>query len=81
MSLRIQEFATYANTPIKSCDNCAYQREGEYRPQCARTGYSCTGQRRFPDANCDHNFSGWIYRGPPPPRRSLRRWLADLFWN
>jgi hypothetical protein len=69
----------YLNTPIKSCDNCAYRRgRGEYA-RCARSGYYCSTERQC-HGNCDKNFSGWRQVPPPQPRRSLRAWIRDLLW-
>lgn len=65
----------YNNSPIKTCDNCVYQKRECYHNECMRTAFLCSSMRQFPTSACDHNFSGWR---PKPPRRSLRQWLYDL---
>ena len=71
------------NTPIRNCLNCAHSFEafGGFAPsrQCIRTGKYCTTQCKFPDEECDSNFSGWQPLPPKPPRRSLRQWFIDTF--
>jgi len=71
----------YHNSPLRSCETCAYRKkDGFWGDQCGRSGYSCEVERQFAhwSAQCDPNFSGWR---PRPPRRSLRRWLLEVFWE
>lgn len=67
---------------LKSCDTCAYQQgRGEFA-RCARAGMYCSTVRMFAARlrdHCDENFSGWVEKAPPPPKRSLRQWLYDTF--
>lgn len=76
---------TYLNSPVKTCDNCAYQRKADYgMMECARPGHLCEIERMwsmFPMTQCDENWSGWRPRPQKPPRRSLRQWLLDTFWE
>ncbi len=68
------------NAPVKTCETCVFQ-ESDFMlgKRCGRSGHFCSIERMYaahPGNQCDVNFSGWR---PKPPRRSLRRWLFDLF--
>lgn len=65
------------NSTVRNCQTCAH-RDGRL---CCLTGYSWELQRQLPSSACDVRLSGWHPIPPSKPRRSLRRWLLDLFWN
>lgn len=71
----------YHNSPIKMCETCHYRKGRGFGARCQLGGYYCSIERQFanmPGARCNEEFSGWRQR---PPRRSVRRWLYDLFWR
>lgn len=80
---RIKDFSlpiVEKRPPIKCCDTCAHQLpHWDGKGYCRRAMFSCELQRRHPDWACDQNFSGWVERPPPAPRRSLLQWLYDTF--
>lgn len=78
---------------LKNCRNCFHshryrsssgEEEHPEYDKCILTGHYCFTQRACPAPPCDDNLSGWQARPPEPPkppRRSLRKYLADLIWT
>ena len=67
---------------VKTCESCAHRRAEWFMfireprlDECARTGFLCSVQRRFPDSGCDENFSGWVQR----PESLLLRIISSVF--
>lgn len=64
---------TKMTNEIKNCKTCAHEKRG----YCILCGFSCETQRKMPAHPCGVDLSGWQLK---KPRRSLRKWLFDLFW-
>ena len=68
-------------TPVKNCQTCAHcvnDDLGERFDFCRRFQTYCSCSM----SHCGPDLSQWTAKVPQPPRRrrSLRRWLYDMFW-
>jgi hypothetical protein len=71
--------------PVKNCMTCAHSMPsksdlGESFRYCSRFQGYCS----IVKTDCGADLREWRARPPEPPkprRRSLRRWLYDLFWS
>lgn len=70
----------YLNAPAKGCATCVFLQPGTLGAvfwRCGRTGRYC-GHETLDSGPCGPTMQHWK---PKPPRRSLRRWLYETFWE
>ena len=56
----------------RNCNNCVHRDGG----MCVLTGYHWAIQRKYPEAPCDINLSGWQ---PLPPKKPLMQRIRELW--
>jgi hypothetical protein len=77
------------NSPIKSCETCAHYRRGvrgmRVRDDMPIIFNKCdhfeAAAEEVLESRCTLERIHWRPIPPKPPRRSLRRWLADILWS
>lgn len=73
---------SYLNSPvIRNCQNCAHRARSEHGvafDKCLRFQAYCAHSVRWED-HCSHSLKEWRPIPPRPSRRSLRKWLHDIF--
>lgn len=79
--MTVIRLATTNETPVKrACGTCRH-REGRHGigQECGALG-DFASVARSPGRTCGPEGSLWEPSSPPPPRRSLRRWLYETLW-
>ena len=77
--------STYHNTPAMGCQTCRFLTNRAMLSSywcCGKAGGApCVQVLNLGNPEYCRNFSGWLPIPPKPPRRSLRRWILETFWE
>ena len=85
----MNQTAQYSNSPIRNCQTCvhcvkaSYGLPGEF-DKCMRWHRFCEFAVMNSHAGmpgCGEDLREWRAIPPPKPKRSLRQWFMDVFWE
>ena len=79
MTAPIIHLATSRERPaVRACATCAHVRGRiPFFQCCGATGLDISSERMFANSACGRDGAMWE---PRPPRRSLARWIYDVFF-